>query len=329
MLAPPADLTEEIVVDALALGWALTTASAAYRAVGWGSHHWQITDDAGAVWFVTVDDLAGRRAYGERSLDPAYDRLRSSLASAVALRDAGRSFVVAPIPTLDDQPLIRARGYGVSLYPFVTGQSFSWGEFSSPEHLRAVLDMLIGVHTAPMAARRYARVDTFRIPHRDTLDATLAEPGDVADRGPYSRPMADLVAANRATIQALLDRYDHLVTVAPTGRMVLTHGEPHPGNTMLTAEGWRLIDWDTVLVAPPERDLWSLEPLHAAYTDATGVELRPEMLELYRIRWTLADIAVDAGRFRREHTTGADEDQSWAVLKANVASLQADPSVLL
>ena len=95
MLAPPADLTDEIVLDALARGWALTTACLAYQPVGWGSHHWRITDDGGASWFVTADDLRGRRDGHEPAVDPAYDRLRSSLASAVALKDAGRTFVAA------------------------------------------------------------------------------------------------------------------------------------------------------------------------------------------------------------------------------------------
>ena len=57
--------------------------------------------------------------------------------------------------------------------------------------------------------------------------------------------------------------YDALV--AGDGRrtdaeVVLTHGEPHPGNTMRTEDGWRLIDWDTARIAPPERDLWSINP---------------------------------------------------------------------
>ncbi len=64
---------------------------------------------------------------------------------------------------------------------------------------------------------------------------------------------------------------------------------------MLTAAGWMLIDWDTALVAPPERDLWSLDPgdgsILSAYADATGVRPRASMIELYRIRWDLADIA--------------------------------------
>jgi len=325
MLAPPAELTGELVADALARGWALRTASMAYRPVGWGSHHWDIADDAGTAWFVTVDELPRRRASGEASVDPAYDRLRASLASAVALRDAGRSFVVAPIPTLDDQPLTRARDYAVSLYPFIDGESFAEGDFSSPDHQRAVLKMLVEVHNAPIAARRYARLDDFTVPHRDELNATLSDPGSIPRCGPYARPSAELINTHRGPVQRLLQRYDELVATAQTSRMVLTHGEPHPGNTMLTAEGWRLIDWDTVLVAPPERDLWSLEPLHRAYADATGIELLAGMLLLYRLRWTIADIAVDVSRFRRGHTAGPDEDKSWELLHANVASLPSAP----
>ena len=37
---------------------------------------------------------------------------------------------------------------------------------------------------------------------------------------------------------------------------VVTHGEPHPVNVMQTDAGRVLIDWDTVAIAPPERDLW-------------------------------------------------------------------------
>jgi aminoglycoside phosphotransferase (APT) family kinase protein len=37
---------------------------------------------------------------------------------------------------------------------------------------------------------------------------------------------------------------------------VITHGEPHPGNLMVTDRGPVLIGWDTVGLARPERDLW-------------------------------------------------------------------------
>ena len=109
--------------------------------------------------------------------------------------------------------------------------------------------------------------------------------------------------------------------------MVLTHGETHPGNTMLTAEGWVLVDWDTALVAPPERDLWSLDPgdgsVLRGYADATGVTPSQALLELYRIRWDLADLAVGVSRFRRHHPGSPDDDKSWDDLCSLVVRLTA------
>jgi hypothetical protein len=231
--------------------------------------------------------------------------------------------VVAPVPARDGEPLARVNGrFGVAVYPFVAGQSFDWGEFSSPAHRLSVLGLLVDTHTAPPAASQRALADDFTVPCRDELEAACAPAGDVADCGPYARPVSLLVRQYAAPIQRLLARYDALVLEARVQgtRTVLTHGEPHPGNTMLTADGWMLIDWDTALVAPPERDLWDLDPgdgsILDAYANATGTSPRPCLLDLYRLRWDLADIAVDVSRFRRPHAGNIDDDKSWELLSS-------------
>ncbi len=94
--------------------------------------------------------------------------------------------MVAPVPARDGAPLVRAsERFSVALYPWVDGQSFDWGNFPGPAHRRAVLDMLIAIHTAPPAAARHALADDFAIPHRDELEAALAG-ADAADAGPYA-----------------------------------------------------------------------------------------------------------------------------------------------
>jgi len=94
---------------------------------------------------------------------------------------------------------------------------------------------------------------------------------------------------------------------------------------MRTDGGWLLIDWDTALVAPPERDLWSLDPgdgtILAAYASATGVRPQPFLLDLYRLRWDLADIAVDVSRFRRPHPGSMDDDESWELLSSLIRNV--------
>lgn len=330
MLCPPDGLSEDLLGSTLARRWDLRAASTTYRAVGFGSHHWEVTDAAGARWFVTADELHNKRIGASESLDTAFARLRAAFAAATDLLASGRTFVVAPMPDVDGEPLARAgHEFAIALYPFVQGQHFGWGEFSSPAHRHAVLDLVVAVHTAPQAARMRAMADDYAIAHRDELEAAIgsAPRSRAPERGPFSRPMELLLAANRASIRRLLARYDGLVVHArsrPT-RAVLTHGEPHPGNTILAPDGWRLVDWDTALVAPPERDLWSLDPgdgsVLAGYAAATGVRPLPSLLELYRLRWDLADIAVDVSRFRRPHRGTADDEKSWELLRSLVVQV--------
>ena len=334
MLTPPYDLSEHMLASTLARGWELTADSMTYRPVGFGSHHWVIVDAEGSRWFVTADELETKRHSLGESLTAALDRLRASLAAATELRDCGRTFVVAPVPTLDGEPLVRVNDqFCVALYPFVDGHSFSWGEFSTPIHRHAILDLITAVHTAGRSVCHHAMVDDFAVAHRDELEAALDPAADVTDFGPYAGVAAALLAENAAPIKRLLARYDELVEVsrAQPSRVVLTHGEPHPGNTMLTSDGWRLIDWDTVLVAPPERDLWLLDPgdgsILRAYADATGVTPLPSMLELYRIRWDLADLAVDVSRFRRHHVGSLDDVTSWDILRSLIARISTQRPV--
>jgi Phosphotransferase enzyme family len=330
MLNPPDGLPQDALVSALASEWGIAVAAMSYRAVGFGSHHWEVTDVTGTRWFVNADELEIKRHRPDEPLSVPAGRLRASLAAARDLRDRGLTFVVAPVPGRGGELLAQVSDrFGVALYPFVDGESFGWGEFSTAAHRRGVLDMIIAVHTAADASRSPAVADDFSIPYRDELEAALSSPASAADSdcGPYGRPAALLLAGNAAAVRGLLGRYDELARLshARSGGAVLTHGEPHPGNTMRTPGGWLLIDWDTVLVAPPERDLWSLDPgdgsILDAYATATGVTPQPAMLELYRVRWDLADIAASASQFRRPHTGTANDDESWQILRDLIAQL--------
>jgi len=47
------------------------------------------------------------------------------------------------------------------------------------------------------------------------------------------------------------------------------------------------------------------------------------LLELYRIGWDLADLAVGVSRFRRRHRGSPDDDKSWDDLRCLVARVAA------
>jgi hypothetical protein len=332
MLNPPPRLTEEAVCDALA-AWNLYPAELEYLPVGFGTHHWKMLDPATGRWLVNVDELAGRRLHGDEPLTAPLARLRAALSVPRTLRDHGYEFAVGPEPSLDGELLLMlGEELAVSVYRFLTGDSFTWSDGGwaaaqvVPAHTHAIVDILAALHTAPETARGSAFTDDLAVPVRDVVTQVLADDGLVGDHGPYSLRSGRLVAENAGLIQRLFTRYDELAAIgrSQASRFVLTHGEPHPGNTMRIGTDYVLIDWDTALIAPPERDLWGLEPeMIARHTELSGLKPDPALLDLYRLRWDLTEVCLYTAQLCRPHSDGENERASWANLVGTLESLKA------
>jgi spectinomycin phosphotransferase/16S rRNA (guanine(1405)-N(7))-methyltransferase len=180
-----------------------------------------------------------------------------------------------------------------------------------------VAELVADLHQVPIGASPSAREEDFAIGHRTRLEATMDGGGD-EEAGPYARPAAALIRDHAKCIGAALRWHDELVaeTDDTRDRFVLTHGETHPGNAIRTANGYVLVDWDTALRAPRERDLWNLDPgdgsILAAYADRTGTVPEPRLIELYRLRWDLRDLAEYVNRFALPHRGSPDDDNSWS-----------------
>ena len=317
MLTRPDDLSDLDVTEALRAGWDLEPVTVEYAAVGFGSHHWHVADDAGRRWFFSIDDLDTRRRSADDSRDDAYEWLHAALVSASAVRESGASFIVAPVRATDADVVRRIRDrYAAALYPFVDARSRGFDDTFSAAEREEVLRLIAQLHTSSAAAIGIAHVEDFVLSQRDEISRALDETGTRWDTGPYGELARSWFVAQGRRIEQLLREHDRQADRArqQPDRMVLTHGEPHPGNLMQTPDGWMLVDWDTALIAPPERDLWSIAELGAfdAYTNITSSVVSPAMLDLYRLAWELGDVASFAARFRRAHGDTADARAEWA-----------------
>ncbi|MEU1900969.1 phosphotransferase [Nocardiopsis dassonvillei] len=309
--------------DALA-AWGIHATSIDHVPLGFGDHHWSVTDTAGRRWFTTVADLARKSFLGP---DPAAVRRRLTRAMDTAARlhdDEGLGFVVAPLRTPGGDTVVPVGdGHALSVFPHVEGESGDFGRELSADRRARLLDTLAQLHrSAPGDA---PAVET-RLPGQDRLTALLDRPAAVGDAGPHAGPTADLLAEHAPVLRERLAESDRGAAALEGAAAVLTHGEPHPGNLLWRGDRPLLVDWDTVGLAVPERDLWLVtdDPAELErYAEASGHEPDHALLDLYRLRWDLRDVVEFVDWFRAPHEGGPDTSQAWRDLVRIVERLGA------
>jgi aminoglycoside phosphotransferase (APT) family kinase protein len=317
----PASLPDACLHDALRDEWGFAATTLAYQPVGFGSHHWLAADVNDEQLFVTVDDLeAGLRSAADTT-DAVYVRLERAFVTALSLRrDAGLPFVVAPVPTRAGRVLARLTSrYSIVVHRFVDGQQAGReAEFDRPADRHRVVEMLTALHAAQAEA---PLDDDFVVPKLAELTEALADTAGHWRGGPYGQRARDLLATHAADLAVLVTVRADLAdrVAARSGRNVITHGEPNAANMLRTQAGLMLVDWESVLLAPPERDLWALSDsdpsIPAAYAAATGLTVDADALTLYRLSYDIGEIALYISQFRRDHGETADTAEAWRNLE--------------
>ncbi|WP_232667033.1 phosphotransferase family protein [Pseudonocardia sp. TRM90224] len=297
MYTPPEWVTDAEVCDAVRTHWLPDAQTAVNLPVGFGAHHWKVGDGAGRAVFATLDVLGDR--HSASSLEAAY-------AGAAVLASEGVRSIWAALPAKSGAftvPL--ARGV-ISATRWLDGRTPSQEEAAAPAHVVEVLAVLDDLHS---------RRPPPRIPRwRSRVPADLADQLRRRTAAPWtSGPFGEEA---RAAIAERIDEVErwarqHLALLVEARRAgdiwVATHGEPHFANQVVTPEGLWLVDWESLALAPRERDLVDLVDIGAVTAQALGA--REPMLELFRLDWRLSEIAEYAGWFERPHA-GNDDDRT-------------------
>ncbi|ACZ31032.1 aminoglycoside phosphotransferase [Xylanimonas cellulosilytica DSM 15894] len=276
MNEPPIDLDTDELLSLVQRSWDPSVEALDHLAVGFGAHHWQGRVDGEPRYFVTVDELGDRHTL--QSLEAAY-------AGASALARDGLDFVVAPL-----EPFVVPLGdRGVSVSPWLAGIPVAATDkvvtATMLERLHAVDPTALGV-TLPS----WQPVAGPDLP--DRVATAVREPWS---HGPYGERSREAVVAALDDIARWTARYGELGRIARTRRWVPTHGEPGSHNQMITPSGTVLVDWETLRLAPAERDLRALN---------RGDRL---MLELFDVEWRLDEISQYATWFAGPHGDTADD----------------------
>ncbi len=82
---------------------------------------------------------------------------------------------------------------------------------------------------------------------------------------------------------------------------VATHGEPHTRNQLVSGDRTYLVDWESLRLAPSERDLRYLAP-HGLSEEADD-----SLVTMFDLEWRLDEVSQYADWFEGHHRDTADE----------------------
>ncbi|WP_165962813.1 phosphotransferase [Occultella glacieicola] len=295
MREPPPGVADDAIAALLEQHWSIRVASIHHLPWGFGAWHWRVDDSDGARWFVTADETpdAARRL-----------ELEATYAAARELHSRGLEFVVPSVPSRSGRMVAAIEGYAVSLAAWVFGEQPTGALTADAAEATAAMLRRLHREPPPPGTRAWmpalpGRADLERMPVLLSRDWT---------GGPLSRDAEGVVNEHHARIPAWLSRYDARVEQALAGRgdWVLTHGEPGLHNQIVTPSGRRWVDWESMRVAPRERDLTDLARTGGS---AHGVRVGadPGLLELFDLRWRLDEIATFSAWLRGPHTGTASD----------------------
>lgn len=287
----PPHVVDDDVQSLVWAHWLPAVERVTHLPVGFGAWHWQAWIGDRPVLFVTLDRL-GERHTG-KSLEAAYG-------SATTLAARGLEFVLPGRRTLLGQCTVPLGEDRVSATPWVEGTSGD-GSFADEAEAVATLTMLGRLHeeVAPPSLPRWRPLVHPAFATR--LEARVQQPWEAGPLGESAR--AEL-QERMPQIRSWTSDYLRLASGTDAATWVPTHGEPHTGNQLVTPTGTFLVDWESVKLAPRERDLTIL----AAHGFGHLVDADPAMMEMFDLEWRLDEIAQYATWLEAPHTgTGSDQ----------------------
>lgn len=279
MREPPQDVTDEEILAAVRDAWLPGADAVQHLPVGFGAHHWRALSRDEPHLFVTLDSLGSR--HDARSLHAAY-------AGAVRLAAEGLEFVHANL-----DPVTVVLGSGV-----LSATRWCEGELREHIDLAATASVLTRLHAATADGLPRWRP----LVGADFADGLRGRLGARWDAGPFGSQARVALHGRIDAISGWTQRYHELADLARGEGWVPTHGEPHERNQLITSEGTVLVDWESLKLAPRERDVRVLVD-----AGASGLDVSWPMIEMFDLEWRLDEVSQYADWFASPHSSNASD----------------------
>jgi spectinomycin phosphotransferase len=175
------------------------------------------------------------------------------------LQEQGISQIIAPLTTETKQLFATINGFTIIVYPYIAGRNGYETELTD-EHWRVFGKTLKQIHTAEFPPEIVAplKPETFTSRWRDAVKAYQQTFQQTTFADSIVIELAHLMNQHQAIIGELVHRAEALATKlsAQTEGWVMCHADIHAGNILIDEhDKLYIVDWDTLIFAPKERDL--------------------------------------------------------------------------
>lgn len=249
------------------------------------------------------------------------------------LHAEGVPHLIAPLSTRTDTLWTEVEAYKVMVYPFVEGKDGYDAPLTGAQW-RDMANAFKQIHTTPIPSDMELRLTRERYASvwREKVKTYLARTDENTVDDPIVLDLFGFLAENRADLFQIVERAEQLAheiqSFSP--EYVLCHADIHAGNVLIQADGtFYIVDWDTMVMAPKERDLmyfgaglwgkWqSAEEEERLFFQGYGeANIDAVILAYYRYERIVEDIAVSCDHILQTDASNEERALSLYYLKSN------------
>lgn len=247
------------------------------------------------------------------------------------LHQQGMPHIIAPLPTQDQRLWVSLEPYRVAVFPFVEGQN-AYEQRLLDRHwvmLGRAVRRLHGASLPPALSKDLAQ-EQYASGGREKVQQYQRQAASAPFRDAIAIELAAFLRQQASRINALVQRAGELAALlqAQALPLVLCHADLHAGNLLIDAEQQLyLVDWDTLMLAPKERDLMFIggglfanmrppeEEIRLFYQGYGQVNIHPLALAYYRYERIVQDIGEFCDEILMSSGDSADRANSLRLLK--------------
>ena len=233
------------------------------------------------------------------------DLKESSVEIPYLLSQYAGPHIIKPIKTIEENLFLKLMDCTVILYPFIDGKTAKetrltmqqWNKFG--EVLRAIHDYKINKNSNEIP------LETYDAQWRTKLKKYLNELNNKERDNLCVKQFINLYDQKSELIKFIIYRAEDLLGKMKKARndYCLCHGDIHAGNILISRDrNFFLTDWDTLIIAPKERDLmfigggvgntWNKKEEEAAFYEGYGGKenVDEEIISYYRFERIIVDL---------------------------------------